>query len=154
LELNAALAMVNDLQPRNTQEAALASQMVAIHWMQMRLSKDALNNGGMVIGESAALAGKLARTYAQQLQTFHLIRGGKKPTRQTITVKKVLEQHVHYHDHRGRGDAGNSSQPDTTGGRTDIAQECPALPSPEKTGRVVRFPGGEGEADVPDARLG
>lgn len=104
-ELNAALAMVNDIQPRTTMEAALAAQMVAIHWMQMRLSKDALNNGGMVMDRSAALASKMARTFTMQLDQLRALRGEKRSIKQTIKVEKTLRQEVHYHDHReGVGD--------------------------------------------------
>lgn len=102
-ELNAALAMVADVQPRNTQEAALAAQMVAIHWMQMRLSVQALNNGGMIMERDASLAGKLARTYAIQLDTLRSIRGGKPTVRQSIKVTKTLRQEVHYHTHPAGG---------------------------------------------------
>ena len=107
--LNAALAMVADHKPRNTAEAALLAQMVAVHWMQMRLSARALSGGALIYEKEAALAGKLARTYAMQLEALRALRGGKRPTRQTIIVRR--ENHVHYHDHRDGGVAGNGRRP-------------------------------------------
>lgn len=162
MELNSALAMVNDIRPQNTAEAALAAQMVAVHWMQMRLSRDALNKGGMVLQSSAALASKLARTYAMQLDQLRLMRGGKKPTaRQSIKVTKIVRQEVHYHDNRGfRENEGQSQEtvyecirePEQPAG-TGEPEERPALPSPEETGsRVVPFPGDARKERVPDAR--
>ncbi|RVQ65731.1 hypothetical protein EKN06_12410 [Croceicoccus ponticola] len=133
-EWNAALAMVADIRPRNITEAALAAQMVAVHWMQMRLSAQALNGGGMIMERDAALASKLARTYAAQMETLQTVRGGKKVTRQKITVRKETHQHVHYH----RGEEGNGDQ---SHGRTAAVDDSrKALPSPDKGGDVVPLP--------------
>jgi hypothetical protein len=100
-ELNAALAMVADMKPRNVAEAALAAQMVAVHWMQMRMSAQALNRGCGVLQQDAAIASKLARTYVMQLEAMAKLQGRQKTSRQSIKVRKELHQHVHYHDHRG-----------------------------------------------------
>lgn len=136
-EWNAALAMVADIRPRNISEAALAAQMVAVHWMQMRLSAQALNGGGMIMERDAALASKLARTYAAQMETLQTLRGGRKTARQKITVRKESHQHVHYHDHRG--EEGNEGP---AHGRTiDQPAKTPdarkTLPGPDKGGDVV-----------------
>lgn len=135
-EWNAALAMVADVRPRNVSEAALAAQMVAVHWMQMRMSAQALNNGGMVLDRDAALAAKLARTYAAQMEALQSVRGGRKTARQKITVRKETHQHVHYHDHRGEEESGNQSH----GRPAEIDDTCKALPSQNKGGDVVPLP--------------
>lgn len=109
-ELNAALGMVVDWQPENAAQAALAAQMVAVHWMTMRLSSQALNNGAMVMERDAALAGKLARTYAQLCETMQTLKGKRKPIRQTIKVEKTLKQEVRYYDLRGGGAEDASSR--------------------------------------------
>jgi hypothetical protein len=132
-ELNAALAMVADVQPRNITEAALAAQMVAIHWMQMRLSAQALNRGHAILERDAALAGKLARTYVMQLEALAKLRGKQKTTRQSIRVRKELVQHVHYHDHRGADENGGQPHARTAA----IVDQCAALPSPNASGEVV-----------------
>lgn len=134
-ELNAALAMVADVQPRNVREAALAAQMVAVHWMQMRLSAAALNNGGMVMDRDAALASKLARTFTMQLDTLDRIRGKRRTAKQSIKVTKESHQHVHYYAHGGAGET-NGQVHDADARPT---AQCNALPSPEQSGQVVRL---------------
>jgi hypothetical protein len=133
-QLNAALAMVADIQPRNVIEGALAAQMVAVHWMQMRLSALACNRFGQTgAAQDAAMAGKLARTFAIQLETLVKLRGKQKASRQTIRVRKELHQHVHYHDHRGDGEI--DGQPHETGA-APIAQRA-SLSSPQPGGETV-----------------
>lgn len=141
-ELNAALAMVADVKPRNTAEAALAAQMVAIHWLQMRLSRDALNNGGMVLDKEASLASKLARTFAMQLETLRALRGGKRALHQKFTVNKTLKQEVVYVDRRGAGDAESGGQPRgrTVPGNSRIADESPLVRGADPGGRIVSLP--------------
>jgi hypothetical protein len=94
-ELNAALNFINSNQPRNEAEAALAAQMLAVHFMTMRLSAQALKTGD---ARTASIAAKLARTYAAQMDTLQLTRGKRRSTRQHITVKH--EKHIHTHQHQ------------------------------------------------------
>lgn len=135
-ELNAALAMVADVQPRNVREAALAAQMVAVHWMQMRLSAAALNRGGMVLDRDAALAGKLARTFTMQLDTLERIRGKRRTAKQSIKVTKESHQHVHYHDHRGGRETEGQSHERTAG----IVDQRSAMRCQDEGGEVVPLP--------------
>lgn len=144
MELNAALAMVADVQPRNVREAALAAQMVAVHWMQMRLSAAALNRGGMVLDRDAALAGKLARTFTMQLDTLERIRGKRRTAKQSIKVTKETHQHVHYHDHRGARETGGQAHDADARATTQLA----ALPGTEQSGQVLRLPSRKGQAGV------
>jgi hypothetical protein len=139
-ELNAALAMIAGLRPRNEAEAALAAQMVAVHWLQIRLTAQSVK-WGQVDAQSAAIAGKLARTYVQQLEAFNRLQGKRQPpTRQTIKVTKVLRQEVHYHDHRGGVKVDGQSHERTNPRGPEIADECTALPSPHSGGEVVPLP--------------
>ena len=136
-ELNAALAMVVDLCPRNVAEAALAAQMVAVHWMQMRLSAQALNRGNRILEKDAALAGKMARTYALQIEALTMLQGKQKTARQSIRVRKELHQHVHYHD--ARGTTQNDRQPHAR--VTSTPDRRPALPSPDSGGESLPLTG-------------
>ena len=147
-ELNAALAMAADIQPRNVAEAALAAQMVAVHWMQMRLAAQALNRGYSIHEREAALAGKLARTYVMQLQTLAQLRGGKKTARQSIKVSKETHHHQHIHVHRG--DDEHHGQPQATGAPS--VAKLAALPGPDTKGRVVPISSRARQARVQDAR--
>lgn len=137
-ELNAVIAMVNDVAPENTQEAALAAQMVAIHLLQMRMTKQALNRGGHVFFKDAIAASKLAKTYVEQMGELRRMRGGDNLTRQDIHV------HKHFHDHRGGREYGD--QPHQPEGEANaeslkparIPCQRPALPSQgEEDGREV-----------------
>ena len=133
-EYSAALAMVNSIKPKNEMEAALAAQMVAIHLLQMKVAARAIKFDYDT--KMVAVAGKLARTFAIQLETLQRLRGRQKTTRQSIKVTKELHQHVHYH----RGVEETDGQPQATGAREP--QELPALPSPHEARSVVPLPRG------------
>lgn len=130
-EFSAALAMVNSVKPRNEMEAALAAQMVAVHLMQMKLAASAIKFSSDP--KTAAVAGKLARTFVQQIEALQRLRTPNRTKRQSIKVSKELHQHVHYHDARGGGKS--ERQPhEPPAARTD---ECPALPSSQPSGQFV-----------------
>ncbi|QNP43752.1 hypothetical protein H9L15_03575 [Sphingomonas daechungensis] len=99
-ELRAAIQVVRSLRPRDEAEACLAAQMVAVHLMQIKLSAQALKQS-YPDPRTCAIAGKLGRTYAMQLETMAKLRG--KVTRQRITVRKYSQhEHKHIHLHQGR----------------------------------------------------
>lgn len=150
-QLNAALAMVADWQPANTAQAALAAQAVAVHWMTMRLSSQALNRGNMVLEKDAALAAKLARTYSQLCLTMQALKGTSQTARQSISVKRDSHHHQHIHVHRDGGEEKNLGQPHEP--RAATIDGCTALPSPiEGSEAVVPFPGGEGQGGLQQTR--
>jgi hypothetical protein len=97
----------------------------------------------------AAIASKLARTFAQQLDTLNKMRGKSKSTRQTIKVSKELHQHVHYHHHRG--DEVIDGESHAPSGTKPVAERT-ALPGPDSERRVVPKPSREGAKPLPDAR--
>lgn len=131
-ELNALIAMVNDVGPENTQEAAFAAQMASVHLLQMRMTRQALNRGGYVFAKDAATASRLARTYTEQMAELRRMRGGEHNTfRQDIHV------HKHYHHHReGEENDGRpqEARASTIEGRatlpSDMQGNPSALPSP------------------------
>ena len=124
-EFSAALAMVSSVKPRNEMEAALAAQMVAVHLMQMKLAATAIKSS--YDARTAAVAGKLARTFVQQIEAFQRLRAPNRTKRQSIKVRKELHQHVHYHGHRGTGKS--ERQPHEP--PTVEPGECPALSGPQ-----------------------
>lgn len=141
-QLSAILAIINSVKPRNEIEACMAAQMVAVHLMQMAVSAYALNNKHDV--RSAAVAGKLARTFAGQIETMQGLKGKRRAVKQTIVVKKESHQHVHYHRDRGAGEDDRQPQGTSRGATAEIA----ALPSEEEDGRVVRLPSRSRQARV------
>lgn len=148
-ELNTILNFVAGVKPRNEMQAALAAQMCAVHMMTMRASEEAINRG-MLDSRTAAIAGKLARTFVMQMDALGRAKG-RKTTRQHIRVSYEKHEHKHVHVDRGDGDFGG--QPREARGTRELA-ERPALPRPEQVGAVVRFPGGEGEEGLPAPRRG
>ena len=141
-EFSAALAMVSSVKPRNEMEAALAAQMVAVHLMQMKLAASAIKYSSDA--RSAAVAGKLARTFVQQIEALQRLRAPNRTKRQSIKVRKELHQHVHYHGHRGTGK--NASQPH--GPPALEPGECAALPGPQPRGASVPRTSRKREAGV------
>jgi len=106
-ELITAVQIVRSTKPRNEAEACLAAQMVAVHLMQMKLSAQALKHS-WAEPRTTAIAGKLARTYAMQLETMAKLKG--RGSRQRITVRKY-SQHEHKHIHLHQGGDENGNQP-------------------------------------------
>jgi len=93
-ELNAVLGMVASAKPQTTAEAALVAQSVAVHLLTMRLAAQALNGGGMVLDRDAALVGKLARTYAMQMDALQAMKGKGTDTgtQAGAALEQLLEQ--------------------------------------------------------------
>ncbi|WP_209348699.1 hypothetical protein [Pontixanthobacter sp. CEM42] len=146
--LNCALAMIAELEPRNTIEAAMAAQLVALHRMTIQLSGYGINNSYVPLAKEMQIAAKLSRTYAQNLQAFYAMRKkkGKSKSVQKITVRKETHQHVHYH--HDRGEPKNDGQSDATLARARKPKDSRALPSEEEAGRVLPFSGSKGKARV------
>lgn len=140
-EWNALLALVADHQPENSAQAALAAQMAATHMMVMRLSAQALNKGHSIYEADAALASKLARTFAIQCEAMQAFKGKSRTANQSIHVHKETHQHVHHHG--GGGDFARQSHGPAEFGRTIEAGEAvwseeprrDALPSPSREGQ-------------------
>jgi hypothetical protein len=106
-ELLAAVQIVRSTRPRNEAEACLSAQMVAVHLMQVKLSAQTLKYS-LAEPRTCAIAAKLARTYAMQLETFAKLKG--RGSRQRITVRK-FSQHEHKHIHIHQGGSENGNQP-------------------------------------------
>ncbi|MDQ2861747.1 MAG: hypothetical protein M3T55_13720 [Pseudomonadota bacterium] len=146
-ELNAMIGVVNGVRPRNEIEAALAAQMVAVHLLTMRCAFHALRNEEWLDPIKAGLAGKLARTFAQQCDTLARIKG--KVGRQTIKVR--YERHDHKHVHVGEGVAEIGAQAFAPIPASPVRTRRfsrrehgarPALPGPHANGSALPGAGG------------
>ena len=85
--LNAMIAFVRGLEPKDSLEAALATQMAAVHALTMRLASQlasATTHSGQDHAERAL--NKLARTFASQVETLKRYRTGGE---QRVTVQHV-----------------------------------------------------------------
>lgn len=86
--LNAALAAVTGIAPRDEAEAMLAAQMVGVHWMAMALlGKAGSTNDHTLLTDAGNLAVKLLRTYTTQLEALKRYRSGGE--------QRVVVQHQH-----------------------------------------------------------
>src|SRR6476660_8770560 len=83
--LNAALAAVTGIAPRDEAEAMLAAQMVGIHWLAMDLLRKA--NDPARLNDAGNMAVKLLRTFAAQLETLKRYRSAGE--------QRVVVQHQH-----------------------------------------------------------
>ena len=143
-ELSAALAMVATIKPRDEIEAALAAQMVAIHILTMKTTARAIKYDYDT--RTAAVAAKLARTFAMQMEALRANRTKRTTARQSIKVRKETHQHIHYH----RGDDENERQAHGRSGAP--IDECTALPSTQQSRQSVPLPSHKGKGSMPDAR--
>src|SRR3954464_9780567 len=86
--LNAALAAVTGIAPRDEAEAMLAAQMVGGHWIAMALlSKAGSTNDRALLNDVGNLAVKLLRTYTAQLEALKRYRSAGE--------QRVVVQHQH-----------------------------------------------------------
>jgi hypothetical protein len=86
--LNAALAAVTGIGPRDEAEAMLAAQMVGVHWIAMALlSKAGSTNDRALLNDAGNMAVKLLRTFAAHLETLKRYRSAGE--------QRVVVQHQH-----------------------------------------------------------
>jgi hypothetical protein len=148
LHLNAALNIVSGVRPRNEMEAALAAQMVAVHFMTMKVASEALRNG-WTDARNAAIAGKLARTFAMQTDALARLRG--RVGKQVIRVR--YERHDHRHVHmEGGGENGTQGHARAEPATSLAADAIPALPCSDTEGEALPGAGSEREAALSHAR--
>ena len=148
-EWNGLIALVADWSPENSAQACLAAQMAATHLLTMRLTAQALNGGHMVMGQDAALASKLARTFAMQCETMQALKGKSRVARQSIHVTK--EETINYYDHRGSDENGDQPQEP----RAASTPRSAALPSQMQIdGSAVPSASREGQEGLSQARRG
>lgn len=146
----AVLDMVSGLKPKNSMEAALAAQMVAVHLLTMKVGAYAITHH--YDHRQVATFSKLARTFAIQTETMQSLQGKRRKGSQSIKVRKELHQHVHYHHHRGGEDFGGQSQGQGGGAAAGIIDQRPALPSPDEARNVVPLSCSPGKGSVQAAR--
>ncbi len=98
----------------------------------------------------AAVASKLARTFAMQTEALAKLKG-RKTSRQKITVSYEKHEHQHVHVHRGEEEIGSQPHAAMEGRIVGNGGNIP-VPGPNPAKGPMPLPGREGHADVPDAR--
>lgn len=123
--LNAALAMVEAIAPRDELEAALASQMAGCHVLTMEMLGQARHAENLeYLGVYGGLAVKLVRTFTLQMEALAKLRGGGQ--------QKVEVRHVHVN--------GNAVIGDVHGGGGGAATENGDQPQTQRLGHSPGAP--------------
>ena len=154
LSLNAALAMIDAIGPRDELEGAIALQMAGCHTLAMDLLGRACQADRVdYIQLYGGLAVKLQRTFAAQAETLAKLRGGGK--------QQVEVRHVYVNGNAvigdvhagGGGEHGeNRNQPHTQALSDIPGAPCPAMRREDTEGDLVPCPGGSRSEAMPDAR--
>lgn len=114
-DLNLALTVVQGIEPRDTLEALLATQMAAVHIETMKATRRLANAEIIPQHDSALMAvNKLARTFAAQVEALKKHRSAGEQTIKVehVTVNEGGQAIVGVvHPQEGRGDAKIKSQP-------------------------------------------
>jgi len=165
--VNAALASIEAIGPKDELEAMLAVQMAATHDMQMNMLCR-LKNTDTLEGLEAYgnLATKLARTFTAQVDALAKLRRGGE---QTVRVEhvhvypggKAVVGTVNNHPRGDRGQNENCEQPHATDdGNAEAVRKVtyapgvplPALWSENPERELMPVAGGQREGPLPDAR--
>lgn len=144
--VNAALAAVCGIGPRDETEAMLAAQMVATHGAAMELLRRAMQaEYRHNLQDAGNLAVKLLRTYAAQLEALQRYRG---KGQQKVTVEHV---HVHQggqaivgHVETARGVGASSKMEEPPHAKRLAHAPEPTLPCPNPEREALPVADGEG----------
>jgi hypothetical protein len=137
-ELDAMIAMVNALKPRNEAQAAYAAQLCTLHLSAMRLASTATSTYSDP--RTVAVLNKTVRAFGDGLLNLERLQGRGRVAKQSI--KSESYKHVHQHVHLHGGRPGTGGKP--CGPRTEAIEASAAMPGEEAFGRLVRLPRDEG----------
>jgi uncharacterized protein (DUF305 family) len=130
--LNAALAAVTGIGPRDEAEAMLAAQMVSVHWLAMDLLRKA--NDRAQRNDAGTLAVKLLRTFPAQLEALKRYRSAGE---QRVVVQ---HQHVNVTAEQAAVQVTGGADP-TPGGRGAASKPEERAHEPEAARSVAFEPG-------------
>lgn len=156
-QINAALAAVHGIAPRDEAEAMLAAEMAGTHAVAMTMLRRA-HSAQTVDGlrEYGNLASKLLRTFTAQTEALAKLRRGGE---QTVRV-----EHVHVHEggqaivgnvsHMGGGGSDGNCGQSHAPNRVEALEYAPSTPvrGSDPFGDALRRAGLEGQEAVPHAR--
>lgn len=158
--INAAVAMVVAAQPQNEIQAALAAQMVAVHFLTMKVAQHH-GRSNVMDPRDVGMVSKLARTYAMQAETLGKLQGKVKTQHITVSYERHEHHHTHVHDERhvhlsggGPGNGGQGYGPAHVlpSGTVGDAGSAP-LYGPNAAGDTLSEAGDQGTGPLPVARL-
>jgi hypothetical protein len=161
--LNAAVAAVTGIGPRDDAEAMLATQMVGVHWTAMELLRQVGATGNRLqLNDAGSLAVKLLRTYTAQLEALKRYRSAGE--------QRVVVQHVNvtadqaavqvngggYPAPKGRGPASKPEERSHGPGESQAVafEPEPAMRGPEPARDAVPVTGCDGAGSLSAPRRG
>lgn len=157
-ELNTALAIMAACEVENEAQAAIAMQMVGLHFSGMKMAAQSGRYSWRADERSAATQARIARTMASLQETLARLQGRLKPRAVNQTIQVIyLDQRQQTAVVGGEGISGGQGQTAkvNNGYSIDgaaIPSGCAALPSPcPDNGATVPLPRRERQASVPDA---
>jgi hypothetical protein len=161
--LNAAVAAVTGIGPRDEAEAMLAAQMVGVHWTAMELLRQVGATGNRLqFIDAGNLAMKLLRTYTAQIEALKRYRsaGEQRVVVQhqhvTVTADQAAVQVNPVPAPRGEGDGSNTKERAHAQADPTVLAHAPSapMPCPDPAGDAVPAASSEREDTLPDARRG
>ena len=136
-KLNAALAFMTDIAPRNTVEAALGMQMLATHETAMEMMRRARNADFLPQMEAYGnLATKLTRTFTTQMEALAKLRRGGEQTVKHVYVNEGGQAVFAGTINQGGVDGKSAEQCHAAG----ATPRCAALRSPDEERKGVPLP--------------
>lgn len=147
-DTRAMFGMIQSMKPKTVAQAALAAQLVALHFHTMKLAAG-VSSYSMGDARTAATMARCTKAYAEGLLHLETMQGKVRKSKQTIRVE--THHHHHQHIHYEGGGPNFGGQADATADGGEIIQ-CAALPGPDQAGKPLPIASGRGKARVPDAR--
>lgn len=145
------LAFVSAVAPRNEVEAALGSQMYAVHTavMQMAGKMNAAQNEAQALGYGSLMV-KLSRTFAVQAEALTKLRTGGKQEIRVIHVQNIGD--VNFNGMDGGGVPETGGQPHEPGALGVALAAGAPMWSAESSGRGLPGAGDAREEALPSSR--
>lgn len=143
-DFQAAINIINALDPQDEAQAAYAAQLLALHLSSVKLGAQCSKS--YADPRTSAILAKTVRAYGDGMERMLRLQGKIEPKQvnQTIQVVYVDKRSVHFN---GGVDPNGGQAHGTAGG---AAVSCPALPSPcSNNGQHLSIASGEGQASLP-----
>jgi hypothetical protein len=151
--VNAALAVIDGIRPRNEVESMLASQMATTHALAMEVLGRARRVQDLEQFDSAAnAAAKLLRTFAVQAEVLANMRRGGKQEMRVVHMHAGAQAIIGDINPRGRGSKKNGHQPHAAEPRALAIAPRPSMRGADAAGDGVPISCSGEQEEMPNAR--
>ncbi len=149
-DTRAMFGMIQSMKPKTVAQAALAAQLVALHFNTMKLAAG-ISSYSMGDARTAATIARCTKAYAEGMLALQKLQGKARKSKQTITVETHHHHHQHIHYETG-GSPINGGQ--AQGTERGAIVQCATLPSPDEAGHLLPGRSHAGKACLPVPRRG